>query len=101
MDAFKILSIQVKKLILENLQSPGDIVMLTAAVRDLHALYPGQYLTDVRTHCAPLWENNPYITHIENDDPEAERIVMNYPLIHQSNHLPYHFIHGFIQYLNF
>ena len=29
-------------------------------------------------------------------------IPMNYPLIHQSNNtLPYHFIHGFIQFLNF
>jgi hypothetical protein len=25
-----------RKLILKNFQSPGDIVMLTAAVRDLH-----------------------------------------------------------------
>ena len=37
------------KLILRNSQSPGDIVMLTAAVRDLHACRPGQFLTDVRT----------------------------------------------------
>ncbi len=75
--------------------------MLTAAVRDLHALYPAQYITDVRTHCPMLWENNPYITAIDDNDPEAQHIQMNYPLIHQSNTLPYHFIHGFIQYLNF
>ena len=30
-----------EKLILRNFQSPGDIVMLTAAVRDLHRAYPG------------------------------------------------------------
>ncbi len=29
--------------------SLGDIVVLTAAVRDLHAQYPGFFTTDVRT----------------------------------------------------
>lgn len=75
--------------------------MLTAALRDLHVLYPGQYITDVRTHCPMLWENNPYITPLDDNDPEVRHIQMNYPLIHQSNTLPYHFIHGFIQFLNF
>jgi ADP-heptose:LPS heptosyltransferase len=90
-----------QKLILENYQSPGDIVMLTAAVRDLHLLYPGRYLTDVRTSSPGLWEQNPFITPLDESDPDVRCIPMNYPLIHQSNTLPYHFIHGFIQYLNF
>ena len=38
----------VRKIILRNRQSPGDIVVLSAAVRDLHLTYPGQFLTDVR-----------------------------------------------------
>src|SRR5690349_876674 len=46
-----------RKLILRNHQSPGDLVMLTAAVRDLHRTFPGQFLTDVRTACGALWEN--------------------------------------------
>ena len=36
--------------------------MLSAAVRDLHAAYPGQFQTDVRTSTTALWENNPHIT---------------------------------------
>ena len=48
-----------RKLILKNFQSPGDIVMLTAAVRDLHRSNPGRFVTDVRTPCGHLWENNP------------------------------------------
>ena len=90
----------MKKLILRNFQSPGDIVMLTAAVRDLHRSYPGQYQTDVRTPCPALWQNNPYITPLSEDDPEAEAIDCHYPLIHSSNTLPYHFLHGFIAFLN-
>ena len=41
----------MRKLILRNFQSPGDIVMLTAAVRDIHRAHPGEFLTDVRTSC--------------------------------------------------
>lgn len=85
----------VRKLILKNHQSPGDIVMLTATVRDLHAHYPGQFLTDVRTPCPHLWENNPHLTTIADDDPDAETILCEYPLIQRSNQEPWHFLHGF------
>ena len=71
--------------------------MLTAAVRDLHATFPGRFLTDVRTSCAALWENNPAITPLRDDDPEVEWIDCRYPLIHRSNQGPHHFIHGFME----
>jgi ADP-heptose:LPS heptosyltransferase len=90
----------MRKLILRNGQSPGDIVMLTAAVRDLHRTYPNAFLTDVRTPCSELWESNPYITQLDDDDPAVEVIDCSYPLIHQSNDVPYHFIHAFIDHLN-
>ena len=86
-------------LILKSFLSPGDIVMLTAAVRDLHAAYPGRFLTDVRTSAPALWENNPYLVPLEEDDPAVAVIDMHYPLIHQSNMAPYHFIHGYARYL--
>ena len=89
-----------KKLILRNYQSPGDLVMLTAAVRDLKRWHPGEFLIDVRTSCSQIWENNPYLTPLDDGDPEARVITCHYPLIQQSNQLPYHFIHGFIDYLN-
>lgn len=89
-----------EKLILRNFQSPGDIVMLTAAVRDLHLAYPGRYLTDVRTSCPQLWENNPYLTPLRDDEPGVTVFDCHYPLIHRSNTTPYHFIHGFIEDMN-
>lgn len=89
-----------RKLILRNFQSPGDAVMLTAAVRDLHLCYPGHYLTDVRTPCPQLWENNPHITPLKEDDAGVEVIECHYPLIHRSNQTPIHFLHGFIEFLN-
>lgn len=90
----------VRRLILKNFRSPGDIVMLTAAVRDLHQCYPNQFATDVRTPCPHFWENNPYISELDENDPEVTVIQCEYPLIHQSNQAPCHFIHGFIEFLN-
>ncbi len=90
----------MQKLILTSFQSPGDIVMLTAAVRDLHACYPGRYLTDVRTGSPELWDNNPYITPLDPRDPEVNIIDCQYPLIRASNERPIHFIHGYIEFLN-
>jgi ADP-heptose:LPS heptosyltransferase len=90
----------MRKWILRNKQSPGDILMLTAAVRDLHHCLPGQFLTDVRTSCPQLWEYNPYLTPLAEDDPEVEIIDCHYPLIHQSNQSSVHFVQGFIDFLN-
>ncbi len=90
----------MQKLILRNYLSPGDIVMLTAAVRDLHAKYPRRFVTDVRTPCPAMWEHNPHVTPLADGDPAAVRLDCHYPLIHRSNRAPYHFIHGFINFLN-
>src|SRR4051812_247484 len=92
--------VRKKRLILRNFQSPGDIVMLTAAVRDLHRCYPGRYVTDVRTPCPAIWENNPYLTPLEEEDPRVRVLDCEYPLVHQSNRQPVHFLHGFIAFLN-
>ena len=89
-----------QKLVLKNTQSPGDLVMLTAAVRDLHRSCPDEFLTDVRSPCPALWENNPHITLLEDDDPEVRKIECHYPLIHQSNQAPFHFLHGFTDFLS-
>jgi len=90
----------MRKLLLKNFQSPGDVLMLTAAVRDLHLTCPGMFQTDVRSTCPALWENNPYITPLDDSDPSVEQVVCEYPLIHESNTLPYHFLHGFRKFLS-
>jgi ADP-heptose:LPS heptosyltransferase len=89
-----------EKWIFENFQAPGDIVMLTAAVRDLHRAYPGKFITDVCTSCPDLWRHNPYLTPVRRSDPGSSIFECHYPLIHQSNQCGVHFLHGFIEYLN-
>lgn len=91
---------EVSRLIFECSLSLGDIVMLTAAVRDLHLTYPGRFITDVRTPYPAIWENNPYITQLEDAAPNIRRIECHYPLLNQSNLTPHHLIHGFVHFLN-
>lgn len=90
----------MRKLILRNFQSPGDILMLTAAVRDLHRCHPGEFLTDARTSCPELWHHNPHLTPLSEDDLGVEVVDCHYPLIHRSNQEPRHFLDGFVEYLN-
>jgi FkbM family methyltransferase len=89
----------VQRLILRSFQSPGDVVMLTAAVRDLHLGAPGRFQTDVRTSTPALWENNPHITAISENEAGVQTLEMHYPLIHQSNQRPHHFLQGYCAYL--
>lgn len=83
-------------ILLENHQSPGDILMLTSCVRDLKKAYP-EIKIAVKTTAQELWENNPNI--INNYERFDKIIQMHYPLINKSTRGSYHFIHGFTQYL--
>ena len=83
-----------RKVLLENWQSPGDILMLTAAVRDLKLSHP-EIEVGVKTSCGEIWENNPYITEFDKDDKDVEKFRVEYPLVHSSNEGQHHFIHGF------
>ena len=89
----------MNRLILKSFQSPGDIVMLSAAVRDLHRAYLGRFQTDVRTSADAIWEHNPNITRLSESDAGVRSLDMHYPLIHESNQRPYHFLHGYAQFL--
>src|SRR5689334_13658019 len=89
----------MRKLILRCGLPPGDIVMLTAAVRDLHHTYPKKFVTDVRTFYPELWEHNPYLTNLSEDEANVEEIDCSYPLINQCNRVPYHCLQGFIEFL--
>lgn len=90
---------KVKKLVLQNHQSPGDLVMLLHTLTSLHKTYPGQYVTDVRSTVPDIFKYNPLITKIPLDDTDARVIDMHYPQIHQSNNKPFRFIGAFTAYL--
>lgn len=88
-----------RKLILASPLCPGDLLTLTIAVESLHATYPGQYVTDVRTCCPDIWLNNPHLTPIADDDPDALRIEMEYPQINRSNQTLINFASCYTEFL--
>lgn len=104
------------KLVLINRLAPGDILVMTNAIRDLHKAYPGKYQTQMRTPCNAIFDNNPYCTHIHYDEGKYQQeesllhkgdrnghtfviddilfIDMHYPLIHSSGQAGWHFGYG-------
>lgn len=109
-----------EKLLLLNRLAPGDILVMTNAIRDLHKAYPGRYQTDVRTPCNQIFDNSPYITHLHYNEQEYQKlnaqfstldgikdiskhtgriddikvIDMHYPMIHTSGTAGWHFGYG-------
>ena len=57
---------------------PGDLLMLTSALRDLHIAYPGRFITDVDTTCREIWKNNPYVQKVNRADPHTY-LSLGYP----------------------
>jgi ADP-heptose:LPS heptosyltransferase len=83
------------KLMVSQHQSPGDIIMLSAAIRDLHKAYPKSFVTCMRTPCNDIWTNNPNHKRLHDEDPDIMWISCEYPLINTCNEGAHHFIHGF------
>ena len=84
-----------KKVFITNFQAPGDILMLTSAIRDLHNAHSDKYRINVNTTAMQIWENNPYLDRTINEKNADITLKADYQLIHRSNTTPYHFIHGF------
>ena len=87
-------------ILLKNDQCPGDHLMLTAAVRDLKLQYP-ELRVNVAANGenADIWRNNPYLDRSITANNADRVIEAHYPLIQYSDTHPFHFIHGFRQYL--
>jgi len=96
-----------RKIMFQNFQGPGDVVMLTAAIRDLFMKYKSEkkefpFIVDVKTSFMDIWEGNPYVecakgNPLDEKDKDVEVFKLGYPLIHQSNQGPYHFTEAFTE----
>ena len=96
----------MRRLILRNGQSPGDLLTMTRAVGDLKAAYP-DWEIDVESPCAAIWENNPHLTQLDPTTDGVEIIEVDYGLtadvspdgkasgIHTSGWRGQHFTSGF------
>jgi len=83
-----------RKIILRQGQSPGDILVFTRAVGDLKECYPN-YQIDVRTPAPEIWENNPRLTPLNENDEGVEIFNIQYNEINQSGWNGLHFSDAF------
>ncbi len=65
----------MERLVLTHDRCPGDIVTMTALVRDLALTYPGRYAISVKTPARGVWSHNPYVVP-EPADPKVPRRVI-------------------------
>jgi len=116
------MEVKPQKLVLVQKQAPGDIMMATIALRDLHAAFPGQYITDMRSPANEIFKNSPLITPIEVEDKQREQEIieelkadnnhapidlgdvkyvnLHYPMIHNSSRLGTHFADAMTEFLS-
>lgn len=83
-----------RKIILKVMLSPGDICTLTAAIESLHATYPDEYITDVRTSCDEIFAHNPRITKLTDDDGELFELHYN-TILQRCDGAPNSFLRGY------
>lgn len=67
---------------------------MSRAVGDLKESYQN-YLIDVHSPAPELWENNPRLTPLKEDDPDVEVFNITYDLINQSGWMGLHFSDAF------
>lgn len=82
------------RLFIHQHQSPGDILALTAAVRDLKASHP-DIAINVSTTAQELWWYNPNLDRTVNELNADRVITSHYDLIHTSNTSGLHIIDCF------
>lgn len=89
---------EAQSLLLTHWHSPGDIVCMTAAVRDLATTYPGRFRIFVGTASSELWSFNPHIAGVcKGEMPASTRIIrldIKTPL-EQANENPLHVLTAF------
>jgi len=84
----------MRKIILKQDQSPGDILTMTRAIIDLKQSHP-EFEIDVDTPCPEIFEHCPYLTKL--DKSEAEVFNIRYDKINDSGWSGEHFTDAFRQ----
>lgn len=88
-------------LIFKQMQAPGDILMLTVALRDLHLSYPGQFKVEIITCYPEIFFNNKYAIDFGDPDKLNKAIDLNYnSYLHKLRKQKLHFSDCFIYILN-
>jgi FkbM family methyltransferase len=75
----------------------GDNVVLTAAVRDLHREYPGQFQTTIGTRIPDIWKHNPHAAANASTEIEIDCADL---LVDRQGKFGKHYAEAFLNLLN-
>lgn len=89
----------MQRLLLKQNQAPGDVVVMTAAIRDLMTRFHHRFRVAVDTLYPELWQNNPHVLPPEELGNPFTTLKMEYPAIHQSNVSSRHFVEAYHAFL--
>jgi len=89
----------MRKILFKNPLSPGDVIVSTAALRDLKRAHPDEFSIGYEGTCRELLRFNPYIDPLDPTDDDVMRVRMEYPAIHEANQKPLHFIGAYHQWM--
>jgi ADP-heptose:LPS heptosyltransferase len=90
----------MNQLIFKQMQSPGDLLMLSVAIRDLHLSYPNWFETDVISCYPEVFFNNKYVCQLPKNR-EIKVIDLDYgSYLHKLRRKKLHFSDCFIHILN-
>jgi hypothetical protein len=67
-----------RKIVLEHKLAPGDEVVSTAVVRDIKLTYGEDIQIDFRNNFPSIYENNPYLTPLDEKESGVEHVVLGY-----------------------
>lgn len=88
-----------ERIVIRNTQSPGDYVVLTGAIRDICKMYPGRFDFYADTPQPAVFMGSPYAKPARAASG-TRTVVAKYPMIHRSNQSRWHFLWGFLEYMN-
>lgn len=81
------------KIVFRNFQAPGDIVVMTGAIRDLKKAYP-DYEIAMDTTAMGIWELNPYLSWFPRSEADAV-FKLGYEDVHNAGKSGRHFSSAF------
>lgn len=84
-------------LLLRTPFSLGDAVVLTAAIRDLHAAFPGEFSTGVESGHPDVFLANPYVTEV---GPEAQVVDCGKVTLDRSGRKGHHYLQAYVDLFN-
>lgn len=88
-----------RRLVLRNRLAPGDILVMSVAIRALYKAHGDKFMIDVETPCDDIFLNNPYLTKFDHIGADVQVIDMQYPEVHKSGASGRHFTDGHRKFL--